>query len=471
MVKKLSRELYRTAQIDAIDQAVVAMEQYGFLLDAEYCGIQEARARDEEASILLSLREELAALGVPSEDPDAIWSSPKQMVGLLHGTLGLPKSPVWKKGKVKLDKGEVKTDEAALAWIALRAPHVRGLIGKIIELRRTRGCIKYLSKLPTYIGPDGRIHPTCGPAGDGDDRAGALTGRLAFKHPEGQQMPNSEEKDKYDIRRAFIAGPGNVLVVADYSALEVVILAHILIVLFGDPQLAELTKPGAPDIHSVNARKVFGTHLGWTDDEGRKVAEYDLAEFKKKGSFGEKLRKLIKTIWYGLMYGKGAYGFGSSLTDDEGNPIGEELAGRIVDALLAEIPGIRRYQEWVRQFIWEHLGIPSLGGRWCPLADLIKMGSAWAMGRAWRRALNFPMQASGADIVGAAMVLVHNDPQLREWGFRVILQIHDEIVLEGPEEHAEEARLRVKYLMENAYALAVGLQVQAKVAKCWSDGK
>lgn len=467
----LAKELYCRAQLQAIDDAVVAMEQTGFLLDAQYCAVQEAKARSDEASILESLRESLKLLQVQSPEPDAIWSSPKQMTELLHVTLGAPRSPVWKKGRVRLDKGETKTDEAALGWIALKTPALRTLIGQIIDLRRVRGCIKYLTKLPTYVGPDGRVHPICGPAGDGDDRAGALTGRLAFKKPEGQQIPNDEDKDKYGIRRAFIAGPGNVLLVADYSALEVVILAHILIVLFGDDQLAKMVAKGAPDIHSVNARRVFGEHLGWTDDDGHKVAELDLAEFKQKGTFAYRLRSMIKAIWYGLMYGKGAYGFGSSLTDDDGNPIGEELAERIVNALLDSVPAVRRYQDWVRDFINVHEGIPSLAGRWCPLASLMREGGLRALGRAWRRALNFPMQAGGADIVGAAMVAVHNDEVLRRLGFRIILQIHDEIVMEGPEENAVEALARLKYLMETSFVLRCALQVGAKIAKCWADGK
>lgn len=470
VASELAHVLYGRAQIDAIDRAVVQMEATGFLLDVQYCQIQEAKARSDELLVLDSLRGRLVDLGVSSEDPDAIWTSPKQMAGLLHGTLKAPKSPVWKKGRTKLEKGEVKTDEVALNWVALKTPALRPLIADVIRLRRVRGSIKYLSKLPTYVGPDGRVHPVCGPAGDGDNRPGALTGRLAFKAPEGQQMPSEEEKDPYQIRRAFVAAPGNVLIVADYTALELFILAHICLVLFGDAQLAEMAV--GPDIHSVNAKMVFGDYLGWTEPgTGRKVQDIPLGEFKKGNPFAQKLRRMIKTIWYGLMYGKGAYGFGTSLTDENGEPIGEELAGKIVEGILSSIPGIRRYQEWVREFIQVHEGIPSLAGRWCPLADLVREGSTWSLARAWRRALNFPMQAGGADIVGAAMVAASTDPQLREWGFRVILQIHDEIVMEGPEEYAEAARVRLKYLMENSYMLRIPLQVSAKIARNWAEGK
>lgn len=473
MNREFARRLYHRAQVAAITAAAIEMERNGFLVDAEYCARQAERARADEQATLAQLRLELAALGVPPlPGADNIWSSPVQMGLLFHGVLGCPKSPVWKKGNVKLDKGQVKLDEVALRWVALRDPRVRALVSNVIQLRQIRGGIKYLTKLPTYIAADGRVHPVCGPAGDGDDRVGALTGRFAFKNPEGQQIPSNPKKDRYAIRRAFIAGAGNRLIVADYSTLEVTILAHILIVLFNDDQLARMVAPEAPDIHSYNARKVFGEFLGRTLSNGRRVADLELHEFQDDDNKEAKAyRQLIKEIWYGLMYGKGAYGFGASLTDQAGNPIGEDEAGRIVNALLDSIPALRKYQEWVMAFIKEHHGIPSLAGRWCPLEDLVRRGSEWALARAWRRALNFPMQAGAADIVGAAMVAVVNDRELRARGFILILQIHDELVIEGPEEHAEWAAARLKYLMETAFPLRVGLRVKAKVARSWEEGK
>lgn len=469
---RLAHELYASARIADIELCAVEMERNGFLIDTEFCAATAERARYEEQESLRELDFHLGTLGVPplpgSRD---IWSSPKQMLALFHTVLRCPRSPVWKKGKVR--DGEVKLDEVALRWIALREPRVRPLVNEIINLRKIRGAIKYLTKLPTYIGPDGRVHPVCGPAGDGDDRVGALTGRFAMKAPEGQQIPNPE-RDRFQVRSAFVAAPEHRLIVADYGALEVVILAHILIVLFGDHQLANLCDPNCPelegtDIHCLNARRVFGEGLGWTLKDGRAVKDLPLVAFKKD-PLAKPLRAMIKTIWYGLMYGKGAYGFGASLTDDQGNPIGEELAGKLVEGILNAIPGIRRYQEWVRAFILEHKGIPSLAGRWCPLADLIDTGREWAISRAWRRALNFPMQAGGADIVGAAMVAVVRDPVLRRLGARLILQVHDELVLECPEQNAAEAADRVKWLMINTFLLRLPLQVSIGIHARWSGG-
>lgn len=513
MLTKGIDNLWSEAKVQDITNAVIAMERRGFVLDVDFCNAKAAEAREDERKALNRLWElyydctgQQPDHWAEQIDVDAIWSSPKQLQALVHGELGMPRSPVWKKGKVK--DGEVKLDEVALEWIRARlksqgratwseetVERYRDLLQGIINLRRVRGCLKYLTKLPTYVGPDGRVHPVCGPAGDDDDRVGAVTGRLAVKNPEGQQIPRNKKKDRYRIRRAFIAPPGRRLVVADYSALEVVIMAHICLHLFGDDQLARMVAVGAPDIHSTNARKVFGELLGWSTEEAAKiigckvppgapeyVRDFELGMFKcphkpeckecpSENAVGKGLRDLIKAIWYGLMYGKGAYGFGASLTDGNGNPIGEEKAGEIVEGLLDAVPAVRKYQAWVRVFIKQHGGIPSLAGRWCPLADLLREGTRWAEDRAWRRALNYPMQAGGADIVGAAMVLIEADDLLRELGFGVILQIHDELILEGPEENADAALERVMYLMTHCFKLLVPLQVSGHHGKNWDEAK
>lgn len=520
--------LMDTAQLVAIDDAIVEMEKTGFLLDVAYCERQLLAAQGDLENQLETLYRWVQCRGYrvfpggvkrvypeierrqlksgawkekvvkktvyepptweeEKEETNTIWSSPTKLRRFLHshdpGALGLPPSPVWKKGKVKLERGEVKIDEAALDWLAARFPEHREKLKWIINLRRIRGCMKYLKKLPLYVAPDGRVHPVCGPAGDSDDRVGAVTWRLAMKAPEGQQIPRNKKKDAYGIRKAFVAAKGNCLIVADYSALEVVILAHLCKVLFGDDQLAEMVKPGGPDIHSSNAHKIFGELLGWTvpegyPDVGKLVSSFSLAAFKcdeqpeAEHPYAKYLRDLVKTVWYGLQYGKGAYGFGSSLLDAKGNPIGEERAAEIVNGLLAAVPALKWYQDWVREFILEHQGICAINGAWCDLSELVNEDAdEWQIARAWRRALNYPMQAGGAAIVGAAMVAVVNDPVLRRLGFKLILQVHDELVLEGPEENADEALERVKYLMVSCFPLLVALQVSAHKGRNWMEAK
>jgi len=269
-----------------------------------------------------------------------------------------------------------------------------------------------------------------------------------------------------------LKGETPTLLVADYSSLEVGIQGDLCKRLFGDNQLiqmyADQAKPEQGgkglDIHSYNAREVFGRWLGWKVPSTVKIDGVDVickyagervdaipTEDFKKHPYGEKLRGMIKEIWYGLAYGKGAYGF-STLIGPDGKMIGEDRAQQMVDALLDAVPGMRRWMQWVEQFVRKWHGIYSLGGRWCDLKEEMESGMDWMIRRAIRRALNFPMQASGAEIIGNAMVAVTRCRELIELGFRIILQVHDELVLRGPLRNIEKAVLLVRRHMTNATA-------------------
>lgn len=489
------RALWNRYQGDAIEQEIIKMEANGFLIDKVFCDTQAAIAEQDERESLERLRYWLGSIGVPPlAGCDNIWSSPKQMVQLLHEELKYPPSPVWKKGRVKVEKGDRKTDGTALEWIRGRVPkHHRSGIDEIINLRRVRGCLKYLRKLPTFVAPDGFVHPVCGPAGDDDGHGvGTITGRLAGRNPEFQQIPSDKKKDRYRIRKAFIAPPNHHIIVADYAALEVVILAHILIDLFGDHQLAEMVAPGAPDIHAFNARRVFD-FLGWKVD-GKRVGDYPIEAFMKEagGVPGcQRLRQMIKEIWYGLMYGKGAFGFATSLRDEHDEPIGEEMAQKLVDALLDSVPGIRRFHAWVWEFIMRYKGMVGIGGRWLNLKELVE-GDEWSKKKAARIAQNFPCQEGGAYIVGAAMVSLGKDRELAEEGLKLERQVHDELNFRNPDAwlHPEYARMwpvntdwnlhggkvdwtkaQVAKHMTGCVTLHVPLQVSVGSGLTWEDSK
>lgn len=440
------------------------------MLDSEYCYAAANKAKIEEAECLKELDTWLMTLGVKDEVGDINWASPKQLIALLHHNLGLAPSPIWKKGRVNIRAGEIKTDETALDYLAAHnSGRVAGLLGELIRLRRIRGAIKYLTKLPTYVCDDGLIHPVCGPASDFDTRAGTITWRLAAKNPEIQQIPTDPKKDWYRIRRAFIAPPGFQLLVADEAALEVVILGHIFIRLFGDHQLADMVSPGAPDIHSVNASLVFGKFLGWSR-HGRKVSDFPLSCFQDP-EYPEliQLRQDIKAVWYGLMYGKSAYGFATSLRDSDGNPIGESAAQKIVDALYAALPALPRYSAFVLDYISRNHGIPGLGGAWCDLSEYTQSKDAWQLKRAHRIAQNYPMQEGGARIIGAAMVGVMHDAVLQEQGVLLERQIHDEFDFRVPMgADLFKVKERVNYHM-TSYPLASHLQVKMGVGANWDE--
>lgn len=459
-------------QLRGIDDAVYSMERNGILVDTAFCakageqaGYDIAGAWATVASIVGNDKAE-AALGLPPcmlPEGEVKGESQKALVQLLHGDLGMEPSPFWSKGKVKLEEGDVKVDAVALGYLARRYEEHHRLLVAILALRRARSCLKYLAKLPTFVNATtGRVHPVFGAVAEGDDRFGAVTGRLACKYPELQQIPKNATKDVYRIRKAFIAAEGNSLIECDYTALEVYILAHIILRLFGDDDLANSLEQ---DIHGVNAIIIFRDFMKMPGLE-------DLTpENIKTHPIGARLRDMIKTVWYGMMYGKGGYGFGWTLFDEHGVAIGEERATAMVEGVLTARPGVRKYQGWVLDYIREHRGIPAIDGRWCDLSDLVP-GKEWQERRAWRKALNFPMQASGAGIVGIAMARVNADDVLRRMGFKLLVQNHDALLLEGPTKNVQEAAARVSFLMTDNYPmLSVGLKAPPAWGPTWEACK
>ncbi len=254
------------------------------------------------------------------------------------------------------------------------------------------------------------------------------------------------------------------LLVADYHALEVVILADLCKRLFNDDQLERMTAPDAPDIHTYNAKVVFGDYLGWKGPDGVRVQDIPDVSFKTDGTWASTLRNMIKTVWYGLSYGKGAYGF-STLPGPDGKAIGEEVAAKMLAGIEVAVAGPFKWQRWCREFVDEHRGIYSLGGRWCPLYKETEDGAPdWLRARAYRRAYNFPMQATGAEIIGNAMVTLAADREFAALGFVVCLQVHDELVCRGPLENVIPAARILKRHMTGATANGTPLLVPLRVS-------
>lgn len=458
-----------------VDNAVREIEHRGVYVDVGFCRDNVLLAQAEEQRLLDKINHP-EALGGPTNDVlERRGQSHKKMQEWLHGDLKLPHAKFWKKGPVK--RGEVKLDGTALEWLAGAVPKHRELLNDIISLRRERSCIKYLLKLPKFVSAKtGRIHCSFSAASESDDTFGAVTGRFTCKLPELHQIPRDKRKDKYRIRKAFRAQKdGHVIIALDYKALEVVMLGHYGVDLFGNDEIARLVVPGSPDLHSLNA---VGTYraLGFTDRlqgiEGFLADERNLADGLKGHSdpWMRQIRDDIKTVWYAISYGKEAYGLGNTLKDAQGNLIGERAAQRLLDALFQARPLLKQYQEFIWRFVQANAGIGSWLGRWRDLSFWIP-GQDWQVRSAYRKALNHPMQAGGAEVVGLAMGALARDSRLRRLGFAMILQVHDEILLEGPEENAAEAMEIAKEIMIAINGLKGKLTVSGSYGPTWEDAK
>jgi DNA polymerase-1 len=288
----------------------------------------------------------------------------------------------------------------------------------------------YLDALPPLVNrATGRIHTTY-------NQVGASTGRLSSINPNLQNIPIRGELGR-QIRRAFISGgPDRTLVVADYSQIELRVLAH----LSGDENLAEAFA-AETDIHAATAAKVFGLPVDQVDPE---------------------LRRRAKVVNYGLAYGMNAFGLASRMG------IAPDEAQEFIDAYFAGFPRIREFLDrqvgratadgFTETILGRRRYLPELGSPNPRIRD---------MGR--RMALNAPIQGSAADILKLAMIAV--DRALADSGMDavMVLTVHDELVFDVAQGHREEAAALVKEAMEGAYALTVGLRADLGSGTTWSE--
>ena len=344
-------------------------------------------------------------------------ASPKQLGQVLFDELGLP-------AKKKTSSGTPSTDEEVLTELALDYP----LPKLILEHRRlTKLKSTYLDKLPRMVDPkDGRVHTTFG-------QAVAVTGRLASSDPNLQNIPVRTDEGRA-VREAFVAESGNVIISADYSQIELRIMAH----LSQDKGLLDAFARGE-DIHRATAAEVFG----------RKPEEVTSDE-----------RRMAKVINFGLIYGMSAFGLAQNLG------IERRMASHYIDEYFARYPGVRTYMEAKRAEAHEKGYVETAFGRrlWIPeIASSRKPVQAAAE----RAAINAPMQGTAADLIKKAMIAV--DDWLRSEGLRtkLILQVHDELILEAPADEAELVKARVPELMAGVASLSVPLVAEVGMGDSW----
>lgn len=465
---------YHRNLLAPVGEVVIGMERTGVPVDL-------AVLRDIEAKMDVRAGELRAELH-DWHPRDINWASWQQLADWLHGTwepyqegvegevhgcspgLGLEPSPYCKKGEVPDDK--ISTDDRALEWLAGHSPEHRAPLTALRQLRQCERMGRYardwLAKALPH--PDGtwRLHPSFGLATDHDTRPGAVTGRFGVKNPPLNQVPRNPAKDPAGMRAAFVPPPGHRLIVIDYSQLEVVILGHLIATLFGDSDpLVDKIRSGA-DIHGPAAQYIFGELAGDPD-----VANIPLPEFKKRRP---DLRDLGKVGIYGKNYGKGVQGFAWSTFLPNGEPLGLERAQLLVDGLDRFYPGVPKYQGYIRRFIERYAYIVTLFGRWQPLPNAKSPTTSWR-NRAWRQALNYPMQGGGQEIMALALIAIAADELLRELGFVLSLVVHDEIVGWAPEAVADECLARVMHWMTTVVEMLCPLRAEGHHGRNWKEAK
>jgi len=321
----------------------------------------------------------------------------------------------------------------------------------------------------TVIHSDGttRLHPTFGLANDHDTRPGAVTGRFGVKNPALNQVPRNPTKDPAGMRKAFVPPPGMRLIVVDYSQLEIVLMAHLIALVFNDNTDPLVTRVRAgEDIHGPLARFIFGDLAG-----DQLVASAPVSEFKnKKRPDLCVLRDLAKAGIYGNNYGKGEKGFATSTFLPNGEPLGAKRAALLVEGMRKFYPGVANLQQYVRTIIERDAVIQSLFGRWQPLPEA-RSSKTGDRNRAWRQALNYPMQAGGQEIMALALATIHSDPLLRELGYVLSLVVHDETVGWAPEATADAALRRVEEIMVSTVELLAPLKAEGHHGPSWAEAK
>ncbi len=386
------------------------------LTKMERTGICIDRAALAEISVQVdaSVQELLKAVFEHAGGREFNVGSPVQLAQVLYDDLKLP---VIKKNR--------STDHEVLEKLAEEHPLPRAIIEyrTVAKLKST-----YLDTLPTLIGPDGRIRTTY-------KQAAAATGRLTSTNPNLQNIPIRTELGK-QIRRAFVAEPGWVLVSADYSQVELRILADIS----GDEGLIKAFAEDA-DVHARTAAEVFSVPLAEVTKSQRSVA---------------------KMVNYGIAYGLSAHGLSTRLN------IPIEEAKSIIERYFARFPGINRYVEETLEGARKKGYVESIFGRRRFMPDLVSRNRQVSMA-AERAAINMPIQGSAADIVKRAMLEMEKQLVTERLSARMLLQVHDELLFECPEGEVERLTALAKRVMASVAQLKVPLVIDVGQGRSWAE--
>ena len=345
--------------------------------------------------------------------------SPKQIGEILFEKLGLPV-------KKKTASGSPSTDEEVLTELAADYP----LPAKLLEnrsLAKLKGT--YTDKLPLMVNPaTGRVHTNYA-------QAVAVTGRLSSNDPNLQNIPIRTPEGRR-VREAFIPPPGHSILSADYSQIELRIMAH----MSSDPGLLKAFAEGV-DVHRLTASEVFGAALAEVSNEQRRYA---------------------KTINFGLIYGMGAFGLAQSLGIERG------AAALYIERYFERFAGVRRYMDQTKESARAKGYVETLFGRRIYLPE-INGGNGPRKSGAERQAINAPMQGTAADLIKLAMIAVQGVLDSEQRATKMIMQVHDELVFDVPAAELDWARAEVPRIMASVAQFKVPLLAEVGVGKNWDE--
>ncbi|HEY5994824.1 MAG TPA: DNA polymerase I [Gallionellaceae bacterium] len=402
--------VYRDIELP-VREVLFRMERNGVLLDTRLLNVQSRELGEKMLALEVQAQ---AAAGQPFN-----LNSPKQIQEILFDKLGLPV-------KKKTPSGTPSTDEEVLQELALDYP-----LPKILLEYRGMAKLKstYTDKLPLMVDRNtGRVHTSYA-------QAVAVTGRLASSDPNLQNIPIRTPEGRR-IREAFIAPAGSRIISADYSQIELRIMAHIS----GDGGLLRAFAQGE-DIHRATAAEVFGVALDAVSSEQRRYA---------------------KVINFGLIYGMSAFGLASNLN------IERSAAQQYIDLYFARYPGVKDYMDRTREQAKKQGYVETVFGRRLWLPEINSSNGAKRQA-AERAAINAPMQGTAADLIKLAMIAVQGWLEKERLQTRLVMQVHDELVLEAPQAELHLVKEKVRQLMCHVAELNVPLEVGLGEGGNWDE--
>jgi DNA polymerase-1 len=407
--------VYETTE-RALVPVLVQMERNGISIDADFLRKLSNDFAKKQAVLEAEIHKEAGGT--------FNIGSPKQLGDFFFGTLKLP-------GGRKTKTGAWSTDADVLEELAAQGHTIATKVLDWRQLSKLRGT--YTDALPTYVNPKtNRVHTSF-------SLAAASTGRLASTDPNLQNIPIRTE-DGRRIRRAFVAAEGSKLISADYSQIELRLLAHIADI----PQLKQAFADGL-DIHAMTASEIFGVAV--------------------KGMPAD-VRRRAKAINFGIVYGISAFGLANQLG------IARSEADDYIKKYFQRFPGIRDYMEETKAYAREHGYVETLFGRRVHIRE-IRSSNQGHRGGAERAAINAPIQGTAADIIRRAMIRMPDALLAKKLKTRMLLQVHDELVFEAPDKEVDAASAIAKSVMERAalpaLALSVPLTVEARAAQNWDE--